>query len=180
MKHKKILIGSIVAILAISMWATMPIETRGMTIMLDIPDDAEDLVRNSELIIIGTYVNQRTEYTNDDDFPLRSVTTVNVDEVLKGTYTNPTIEIYDFGSGTSFKTGYRVEIDSGINLEYKTNEQMFMFLDYDEGNVLGDGYFLLANQFGKYTINGTDANYIIEDRSTTVKDIRDKIQPALM
>lgn len=183
MNYKKVIIPSIVAIIAVSVWAFTPVALHEIhSLTTDFTMD--EILQYSDLVIIATYDSQRTEETWVDGFPLRQVTTVNVLDVLKGSYNESTLEMFDDGEGASYQKGYRTEV---VNygyppISYQPNEKMIMFLEHSvlnekgEVNVLGEGYYLIANRQGMYTINGVNATHIYEDRSTTVQNIRDMVK----
>ena len=130
MKYKKIIIPSIIAVMAISMWAFIPVGgfvSYSMT--ADVP--VKQLYEESDLVIIATYSNQKIEETWVDGAPLRSVTTVDVSEVLKGKYDSSTLEVIDYAEGVSYQNGYRMDVLLGHAVtKYQPNEEMVMFLQY--------------------------------------------------
>ncbi len=177
MKHKKIIIPSIVFIIAFTIWFSTPVtllEKHSLTV--DVP--VEQLYDDSDLAIIATYSHERTEETWIDMFPLRNVATVNVLEVLKGEYKSNTLEIINDGEGVSFQNGYRMEVHIGAaKVQYSPDQKMILFFDYHEGHVLGDGYYLMGDKLGMFVIDGNEnAIHIIPERSTTVQEIRDQLR----
>ncbi len=187
MKNKKkviILPSIMIAFVAIFLLAITPVtllESHALT--MDIT--TQELYDYSDLAIIATYSHEITEETGIDSFPLRSIVTVNVSEVLKGTYNNPTLEIIDEGEGISYKNGYVTIVSLGDSkVEYPRDQQVILFFEHsvpnDEGevNVLGEGYYLIGRALGMFVIddNNDNAIHIIPERSTTVQNIRDILQ----
>ena len=172
--NKKIKIGSIAGVFVIASlaWAIMP-PAQHQTFGMIIEYGPEELAQRADLIIVGTISDDIVETTFIDGYPARSVTTVQVGQVLKGTDTSKTIQINGFGSGEVIVDGIRTNVQVTENrLDYKQNENVLLFLDYDEGNVLGDGYYVISQVNGKYTIDGETAEHINSERSLDLIELK--------
>jgi len=175
--NKNIKIGSIAGVFVIAAlaWATMPpVEQQIFGLIIEY--SPEELAQRADLIIVGTVTDDILESTNIEGYPARSVTTIQVEEVLKGTDNSKTIQINGFGSGIVIVDGIRTNVQVTENrLDYKQNEKVLLFLDYDEGNVLGDAYYVISQVNGKYIISGDTAEHFSPERSLDLTELKEII-----
>lgn len=143
--------------------------------------DIPKATKLSDTIILGTVSDIRTESWNDPSYPLVKIVTVNVEEYPKNSQDAKTIEIRGFGEGIfddPVLGRSQVEVDGG-NVDFKVGEKVLVFLDYDAGNVMGDGYYVVGAFQGKYSIEDGMAKNADSNRDTTVEELRETIRDAL-
>lgn len=140
----------------------------------------EDMVKRADLIVIGTIVDQKTEPRgNDKNNPLRSVTTVKPTEILKGSVDTPTIKVYGSGDGEAIIDGIRMMVVVLEKAEFKNGENTVLFLDYDEGNVLGTGYYVIGESLGKYDISGDKAVHVDSAKTESLVQLKQRIATSI-
>lgn len=142
--------------------------------------EVDELSEKADLIVIGTVTNDRTTASNSDTYPAVKITTIESLEIIKGSEDATAIEVRDFGSGAVVKDGLRYEVSTGASVPtYKQNERVLLFLDYDEGNELGDGYYIISGTYGKYQIDGNTAKNLDSDRTEPFTQLKEKILNSL-
>lgn len=147
--------------------------------------DTDQLVKEADLVIVGTVLNDRTVASPSDTYPGVQLTELGSLQVLKdipskqGGFTlgeASTIEVRAMGNGEVVKNGLRYDMNSNNSAKFATGDRVMLFLEYDVGNDNGDGYYILNGALGKYTVtDGETAKNPDPDRNVSVSDIRSKI-----
>ncbi len=142
--------------------------------------EVDELTEKADLIVIGTVTNDKTIASNSDTYPAVRITSIESLEIIKGSEDAKAIEVREFGSGEVVKDGlrYDVTVSQGVPT-YEQNERVLLFLDYDEGNALGDGYYVISGAYGKYSIDGNTASHLDSDRTEPVAQLKQKISNSL-
>lgn len=148
------------------------------------PFDEDTLVKRADLIVVGTVLDDRLIASPGNGYPGVQVTMLGSLDVLKdraavqGGRTlgdSNTVEVRAMGDGVVIKNGLRYELSSSETPDYKVGERVMLFLEYDEGHTLGDGYYSLNGAIGKYTVYDDKATSLDTSMNTRVSDIRQKI-----
>lgn len=145
------------------------------------PFDVEYGTEIADVIARGTISDVRTESTGDPDHPFVAIATLQVEEYLKNPQESTTIEVRDYGQGVYDHPKHgKVEVIADDSSDFKAGEKVLLFLDYDEGNVLGDGYYVIGAFQGKYSIkdDGTAKN-ADPSKDTTLQELEKKIKDEL-
>ncbi|HEX7031555.1 MAG TPA: hypothetical protein VF172_01005 [Nitrososphaera sp.] len=137
----------------------------------------EGLAKRADLVIIGTVTDKRTETTESTKYPLVNIATIEVVEPLKNGADSKTIEVRSFGTGEATINGirYNVKVADGSS-DLPTGKDMVLFLDYDEGNVLGDGYYVIGGYQGVFTIEDGMAENADSSRDLPMSELRTIIE----
>jgi len=156
MKHKKIIIPSglavaLIAILGISI-AGGPISKEYISATIA-PFDPEYGTEVADTIALGKITDVRTESTGNPDHPLVAIATMEVEKYLKNPQNSTMIEIRDWGQGV-FEDPEKGKVELiADSADFKVGEKVVVFLNYVEGHVLGDGYYVYSTFLGKYSID---------------------------
>lgn len=145
------------------------------------PFDVEYGTGIADIIAKGIVSDVRTESTGDPDHPFVAIATLQVEEYLKNPQESTTIEVRDFGEGVYDHPKHgKVEVTADDSSDFKAGEKVLLFLDYDQGNVLGDGYYVIGAFQGKYSIqdDGT-ARHADSSKDTTLQELEKKIKDEL-
>lgn len=145
------------------------------------PFDVEYGTEIADVIAKGTITDVRTESTGDPDHPFVAIATLQVEEYLKNPQQSMTIEVRDVGQGIFDHPKHgKVEVVAEESSDFKAGEKVLLFLDYDEGNVLGDGYYVIGIFQGKYSLkdDGTAKN-ADPSKDTTQQELEQKIKNEL-
>lgn len=146
--------------------------------------DEDTLVEKADLIVVGTVLSDRLIASPSDTYPGVQVTTLGSLNVLKDRATvqggmtlggSNTVEVRAMGDGIIVKNGLRHEMSNSQTPDYEVGERVMLFLAYDEGHELGDGYYALNGAIGKYTVYGDEATSLDASMNTRVSDIQQKI-----
>jgi hypothetical protein len=116
--------------------------------------DVPQATKFADTIVTGRVSDIRRESWDDPDYPLVRIVTLDVETYLENPRDTKTIEIRDFGEGVfddPIRGRSQVQVGGG-KVEFNEGEKVLVFLDYDEGNVMGDGYYVVGASQGKYSI----------------------------
>lgn len=150
-----------------------------------LPFDEDALVEKADLIIVGTVISDKLVASPSNRFPGVQITTLDSLSVLKDIASvqggrtlgdSNTVEVRAVGDGVVVKNGLRYEMSSFETPDYEVGERVMLFLAYDEGHELGDGYYSLNGATGKYTVYGNKAISPDAAMNTRVSDIQQKIR----
>lgn len=164
------------AITALALWLSIPLgemQTYGEYIEYS----PERMSQLADLIVVAQYTNTVTEETFDRDYPLRAISEFKINEVLKGEYDSKSIDIFHNGDGAFYSQGMRIDVTlMNGNIEFLPNEEVLLFLDYDEGNILGTGYYIISANLGKYSISDGLVKHVNPEKDTSLENLKIKIQ----
>lgn len=127
-----------------------------------LPLNVTSATEYADTIAIGEIKDIRTENWTDTDHPFVQIVTIEVERYVANPLNTSKIEIRDFGEGIYDDPVHgkvKLEVTEG-QVDFVVGERALVFLDYDEGNMMGDGYHVVGAHQGKYTIksNGTAVN----------------------
>lgn len=149
------------------------------------PFDEDTLVEKADLIVVGTVLSDKLVASPSDTFPGVQITTLGSLGVLKDIASvqggrtlgdSNTVEVRAMGDGAVVKNGLRYEMSSIETPDYKVGERVMLFLEYEKGHELGDGYYSLNGAAGKYVVYGNMAMSPDASMHTRVSDIQQKIR----
>ena len=140
--------------------------------------DIEEMSQEADLIVIGNVIESKTIAYDHETYHGVQITQLQIEEVIKGSVDSKSIEIRDFPSDTAVvKNGLRYDIlEDPFVAKYKQNDQVLVFLSYDEGNVLGDAYYLWSGTFGSYQIVDENAINKDSDRTQPIQNLKQTIR----
>jgi hypothetical protein len=169
--------------LAVGAWPTSRTELyTGGQIVLGTP---EELAREADTILIGMVEDIRTELWPrgaERLHPLVKIVKASVVEYIKNPLADRIIEVRLNGEGYADIPG----VGRGVKItpppweaDFKVGEKVLLFLDFDEGNVLGDGYYTVGGFQGKYSIVGDLAVNRDTSRNMQLSELLQIIKNAL-
>lgn len=142
----------------------------------------QDMAKRAQYVLIGT-VNDKTVSSVDHD-PARwekpmvyTDVTIDVDQDVAEKYKDQQITVRTLGGKTD-----KYWINVSYSPTFEIGDKVLIFVSREPGSEMGDNYFVLAQEFGKYKIvdgkaygkdreNGTDLDQFTQEiRSALSKD----------
>lgn len=139
--------------------------------------DLHDISQDAELVVMGIVMDSKTVAMDHDNYHGVQITQLKITEVIKGSVDSRFIEIRDFASdAVVVKNGLRYELlESPFVPKYEEKEAVLLFLSYDEGNVLGDAYYVLSGSYGKFQVEDGQAINADSERTQSTQQIKQRI-----
>lgn len=150
--------------------------------------DTDELIDRADLIVIATVNKDVITASPSDTYPGVQLTTLGNLEILKDRAgvqgekplgDEKSVEIRSMGNGIVVKNGLRYDVTSYQTPTFTVGERVLLFLEYDKGHDLGDGYYPLNGVVGKYLIDGDMANNVEPDRVVKVSEMKERIMDSL-